>query len=59
VSFNSYLRSCFFLISVAVFPATVFSQAIHIDHACTDITQIPETWLSMAKSLFKVQYAHT
>jgi hypothetical protein len=35
------------------------SQAIIIDHNCTDITQIPETWITQAKSLLHIGYGHT
>ena len=37
----------------------VFSQAIVIDHTCTDITQIPDSWLTQVKNTLRVHYAHT
>ncbi len=39
--------------------APVFSQEIIIDHACTDITQIPDSWITQVKSTLRVHYAHT
>jgi hypothetical protein len=30
-----------------------------IDHSCTDISQIPDTWIDQVKKLFKVHYAYT
>lgn len=37
----------------------LFSQAIIIDHTCTDITKIPTTWINQAKSSFRCSYGHT
>ena len=36
-----------------------FAQAITIDHTCTDITKIPDSWINQVKSVLKVHYAHT
>ena len=47
-----------FIIS-SVFPVILFSQGIIIDHTCTDISQIPESWINQARSNLKVHYAHT
>lgn len=46
-------------ISIASFSGHMFSQGIIIDHTCTDITQIPDSWLSLVKSSLRVHYAHT
>jgi len=35
------------------------SQAIIIDHTCTDASQIPVYWLNQAKSLLRCSYGHT
>ncbi|NIM10451.1 MAG: hypothetical protein GTO45_00530 [Candidatus Aminicenantes bacterium] len=40
-------------------PGSVFSQGIIIDHTCTDITKIPDTWINQVKSMLKIHYAHT
>jgi len=47
----------FFLL--AIFPgAPAHSQAIIIDHTCTDQNRIPDYWLEQAKKL-TLHYAHT
>ena len=47
-----------FMILVSL-PVVIFSQGILIDHNCTDLAQIPETWINQAKNDLKVHYAHT
>ena len=39
--------------------AQVRTSPLIIDHTCTDLSQIPNTWLTQAKNLQKVHYAHT
>jgi len=34
-------------------------QAIIIDHACTDLSQIPEYWIEQAKAQLRLSYGHT
>ena len=34
-------------------------EGIIIDHTCTDITQVPDTWIGNVKSQLRVHYAHT
>jgi hypothetical protein len=46
------------LASLALVPAA-FSQAIIIDHTCTDLGVIPEYWIGQAKALFRMSYGHT
>lgn len=46
-------------IGLASFSVPMFSQGIIIDHNCTDITQVPDSWLSLVKSSLRVHYAHT
>jgi len=41
------------------FDAQVYSQAIIINHQCTDITKIPKTWINQAKSKLRASYGHT
>jgi hypothetical protein len=43
---------------MAILAGSAFSQAIIIDHTCTDLSQIPEYWLNQAKNL-QIHYAHT
>ena len=37
----------------------VSAQGFVIDHACTDLSQIPDAWINQVKSNLKVHYAHT
>jgi hypothetical protein len=37
----------------------VFAQAVVVDHTCTDITQIPESAINLAKSSLHIAYGHT
>ena len=37
----------------------LYSQAIIIDHNCTDASQIPAVWLSQARSQLRCSYGHT
>ena len=47
--------SIFFLVSSI---GNVQSQAIIIDHTCTDLSEIPTSWLDQAK-LLTLHYAYT
>jgi hypothetical protein len=44
---------------VLVNQGILLSQGIIIDHTCTDITKIPDSWINKVKSQLKVHYAHT
>ena len=35
------------------------AQGFIIDHTCTDLSQIPDTWINPVKTSLKVHYAHT
>jgi len=37
----------------------LYSQAIIIDHKCTDISLVPESWIKAAKNLLRCSYGHT
>ena len=39
--------------------APVFGQAIVIDHTCTDLSRIPDSWITQAKSDLHIAYQHT
>jgi hypothetical protein len=58
---SHYKYSQFFLliIGIILFTGYIFSQGVIIDHTCTDITKIPDTWINKVKSMLKVHYAHT
>ncbi|UCH98278.1 MAG: hypothetical protein JSV88_15935 [Candidatus Aminicenantes bacterium] len=58
---NHYKYSHFFLIIAVMilFSATMFPQGVIIDHTCTDIGKIPDTWINKVKSMLKIHYAHT
>jgi hypothetical protein len=36
-----------------------YSQALIIDHTCTNINKIPAYWINQVKSAIKIHYAHT
>jgi len=46
-----------FVLSLPV-PFEVHSAVI-IDHTCTDISQVPEYWVTQGKELFRISYGHT
>jgi hypothetical protein len=37
----------------------VEAQGFIVDHTCTDLSQIPDSWINQVKSTLKVHYAHT
>ena len=56
---SSRMIFVFTLFCLSLFiPSRAYSQAIIIDHTCTDLAQIPDTWIDQAKTM-KVHYAHT
>jgi len=38
---------------------SVFCQAIIIDHNCTDLSRIPESYINSARGMYNVSYGHT
>lgn len=46
-------------IGLVLLSAPALSAAIIIDHTCTDITKIPDSWLTKVKNTLRVHYAHT
>ena len=44
------------LISIA---STAYSEAIIIDHTCTDLSQVPEWAITQAKETLHIAYGHT
>ena len=48
------------LAAATVIPAgSAFSQAIIINHNCTNLSHIPESYINSARSIFKISYGHT
>jgi len=45
--------------ATTILASSVFCQAIIIDHNCTDLSKIPETYLNSARGLFRISYGHT
>ena len=41
------------------FAVATADAAVIIDHTCTDISKIPDTWINQAKSVLRVSYGHT
>jgi len=40
-------------------PCSIFAQGMVIDHACTDITAIPQEWITAVQNDIQSHYAHT
>ncbi len=38
---------------------SIAAQGVIIDHTCTDISKIPDSWINQVKSALKIHYAHT
>jgi len=53
-----YLFAAIILCGVCLAPAAQ-AQSIIIDHTCTDINQIPTSWIEAAKSDLRISYGHT
>ncbi len=43
---------------LAVVPSAC-ADAIIIDHTCTDLSEIPDEWISQSKAMFNMSYGHT
>jgi hypothetical protein len=56
---DKYWQFFLVIMMMVLFTGAIFAQGIIIDHTCTDITKIPDTWISKVKSMLKVHYAHT
>lgn len=51
--------SAVLITATAILAGSVFSQAIIIDHDCTDLSQIPDSWITQAKDALHIAYQHT
>ncbi|MCD4845096.1 MAG: hypothetical protein K8R25_11485 [Methanosarcinales archaeon] len=56
---NTILILLFVMISLVALPHSVYAQAIIIDHTNTDISKIPDEWITQAKSDLHIAYQHT
>ena len=61
---NQYrlLKCLFVILSVLYASLPAYSKAaqpIIIDHTCTEVTKIPDSWINQVKSALKIHYAHT
>ncbi len=54
-----FIKYFILLMSVLLVSAPIYSEAIVIDHTCTDITEIPDCWINQVKSALRIHYAHT
>lgn len=49
----------FFLFFIFPTLSLYAQEGLIIDHSCCDLSQVPETWINQAKSLFRIGYGHT
>ena len=56
---NFFLLFVLMVISIFFISGSLFSQGIIIDHTNTDISKIPDTWITEVKKMLKIHYAHT
>lgn len=47
------------VIACSLFADAAQAQGLIIDHSCTDIAQVPATWIQTAKTQFRIGYGHT
>lgn len=62
MNYFKFYRGLFVILSALFVLLPVSSegaQAVIIDHTCTDISKIPDSWLNQVKSALKIHYAHT
>ncbi len=51
--------SSWYAVVVLINGVTSAQDAIIIDHTCTDLNQVPASWVELAKQTFKMSYGHT
>ncbi|MBN2008407.1 T9SS type A sorting domain-containing protein [candidate division KSB1 bacterium] len=58
---NKHIVSALAILLILLFHTHIksYAQATIIDHACTDITQIPESAINQAKATLHIAYGHT
>ena len=47
------------MIAILAMVPSACADAIIIDHTCTDISEIPDEWISQSKAMFNMSYGHT
>jgi|LGOV01.1.fsa_nt_gb hypothetical protein len=47
------------MIAILAMIPSARADAIIIDHTCTDLSEIPEEWISQSKAMFNMSYGHT
>lgn len=52
-------RTVFIVLTALSWGIPALGQGILIDHTCTDISRIPDAWLTQVKSQVNFHYAHT
>jgi len=58
--FSRTSKPVFLVTAVLLILATFSSgQALIVDHTCTNITGIPVSWITRAKSAYRIAYGHT
>ena len=53
------MKTNLFVLLLFAMATTSGAQGIIIDHNCTDISRIPDSWLNQVKGNLRVHYAHT
>jgi len=48
-----------FMVLVAFLPSSSFAQGTIIDHTCTEIDKVPDSFIEAAKARYKIAYGHT
>ncbi len=59
---GSIVRGVFWIAAIAFlvsFAPNTFSQGVVVDHRCTDLARIPDSWLEQVKARIKLQFCHT
>lgn len=47
------------VVVLVIFACGAFAQGIIIDHTCTDLTSIPQSWITAVQNNWQSHYAHT
>jgi len=53
------MKKIVFILIMSLSSISIFSQNIHADHFCTDLSTIPEEWIMKAKNDLRIYYGHT
>jgi len=47
------------ILALCLAPLLAFAQGLVVDHTCTDLSQVPASYLDLARSTLRVGYGHT